>query len=60
MNDDRKYWLDNPRNVTRICWALYVVCALLFLADESSSGYISGVNLTIDRGVKAARITGQL
>lgn len=33
MNDDRKYWLDDPRNVTRICWALYVVCALLFLAD---------------------------
>lgn len=33
--------------------------ALLFLADESSSSYISGVNLTIDRGVKAARITGQ-
>ncbi len=34
--------------------------ALLFLADELSSSYISGVNLTIDRGVKAARITGQL
>jgi len=34
--------------------------ALLFLADESSSSYISGVNLTIDRGVKAARITGQI
>ena len=33
MNDDRKYWLDNPSNVTRICWALYVVCGLLFVAD---------------------------
>ncbi len=33
--------------------------ALLFLADEVSSSYISGVNLTIDRGVKAARITGR-
>lgn len=33
MNDGRKYWLDDPRNVTRICWALYAVCALLFLAD---------------------------
>lgn len=33
MNDDRKYWLDDPRNVTRICWALYAVCGLLFVAD---------------------------
>jgi NAD(P)-dependent dehydrogenase (short-subunit alcohol dehydrogenase family) len=33
--------------------------ALLFLADELSSSFISGVNLTIDRGVKAVRITGQ-
>ena len=33
--------------------------ALLFLADELSSSFISGVNLTIDRGVKAARITEQ-
>ena len=33
--------------------------AILFLADELSSSFISGVNLTIDRGVKAARITGQ-
>ena len=33
MNDGRKYWLDNPRNVTRICWVLYVLCALLFAGD---------------------------
>jgi len=44
----------------RIAQPYEMAPALLFLADESSSGYISGVNLTIDRGVKAARITGQL
>ncbi len=33
--------------------------ALLFLADELSSSFISGVNLTIDRGIKAARIMGE-
>ena len=29
----RKYWLDEPRNVSRIFQALVVVCALLFAAD---------------------------
>lgn len=33
--------------------------ALLFLADEQSSSFISGVNLTIDRGTKASRIVGE-
>ncbi len=33
--------------------------ALLFLADELSSSFISGVNLTIDRGIKATRIMGE-
>ncbi len=26
-------WLDKPRNVDRLVYALYAVCALLFLAD---------------------------
>ncbi len=33
--------------------------ALLFLADELSSSFINGVDLTVDRGVKAARIMGE-
>lgn len=33
--------------------------SLLFLADEPSSSFINGVNLTLDRGVKAARIMGE-
>lgn len=30
---ERRYWLDDPRNVDKICKALYVVCAALVLAD---------------------------
>ena len=33
MKDERKYWLDDPRNVTRIYRWLCAVCALLFVAD---------------------------
>ena len=32
--------------------------ALLFLADEASSSYINGINLNVDRGTGAARLTG--
>lgn len=31
--EDRKYWLDEPGNVKKIIWALFAVCAGLFLAD---------------------------
>ena len=31
--DEKKYWLDNPRNVNIIIWILGVVCFLLFVAD---------------------------
>ncbi len=30
---EKSYWLDDPRNVDRIVWALYAVCALLLLID---------------------------
>ena len=30
---ERKYWLDEPRNVDRIVYAVYAVCALLFVLD---------------------------
>ena len=33
--------------------------AMLFLADPASSSYLNGVNLNIDRGTGAARLTGQ-
>lgn len=31
--DEKKYWLDDPRSVTKIIWALCVICAALFFAD---------------------------
>ena len=33
QGDDRAYWLDKPRNVTRLVWSLYVVCGLLLAID---------------------------
>ena len=33
MNDDRKYWLDEPRNVDKIAYALYALCAALVVVD---------------------------
>ena len=30
---ERRYWLDAPRNVTKIVWALVTVCGALFFAD---------------------------
>jgi phosphatidylserine synthase len=33
MDPEKKYWLDDARNVKKIVHALYLVCALLLLAD---------------------------
>ena len=30
---DRTYWLDDKKNVDKICYALYTVCAIVALAD---------------------------
>lgn len=30
---ERRYWLDDPANVTRLVRVFYVVCALLLAAD---------------------------
>ena len=31
--EDKRYWLDDPRNVDKIFWTLCLVCLLLFGAD---------------------------
>lgn len=33
MTDDRRRWLDEPRNVTRIVYGLVALCVLSVLAD---------------------------
>lgn len=30
---EKAYWLDNPRNVDKVVWTLYSVCALLLASD---------------------------
>lgn len=31
--ETRKRWLDNPRNVDRIVWAIYGICGALLAVD---------------------------
>jgi hypothetical protein len=31
--DDKKYWLDDPRNVTKVYWSVWIVCGIAALAD---------------------------
>ncbi len=33
MPDDRKYWLDDWRNVRKVLWTLYAVCTVLIALD---------------------------
>lgn len=33
MNDERKYWLDERKNVDKVWWGLCAVCALLVVID---------------------------
>ncbi len=33
MNDEKKYWLDKPKNINLIVYTLYIVCAALLVAD---------------------------
>lgn len=31
--EEKRYWLDDPRNVNKLVYTLYSICALLFVAD---------------------------
>ncbi len=33
MSDERKYWLDDDKNVDKVWWGLCAVCALLVAID---------------------------
>ena len=33
MSDDRKYWLDDRQNITKVVWVLVILCGILFVAD---------------------------
>ncbi len=32
QRDEPTWWLDDPRNVSRVCYGLYAICALLLVA----------------------------
>jgi hypothetical protein len=31
--NEKKYWLDDPRNVTRVYYGVWVICGIAALAD---------------------------
>lgn len=33
IHDPKKYWLDEQKNVRKVVIAVFVICALLFVAD---------------------------
>ena len=33
MSDDRKYWLDDRQNITKVVWGLVILCGILFVAE---------------------------
>jgi hypothetical protein len=33
MDDPKKYWLDEPRNVLKVYWTVIALCVALFVAD---------------------------
>ena len=33
MSEERKYWLDDSKNINKIVYTLYGICVLLVLAD---------------------------
>ncbi|MDH3445485.1 MAG: hypothetical protein OEN50_16280 [Deltaproteobacteria bacterium] len=33
MENEKKYWLDDSRNVDKVFWALVVICVLLTAVD---------------------------
>ncbi len=33
FHDPKKYWLDEPKNVKKIIWAVVTICGLLFVLD---------------------------
>lgn len=39
-DDEKRYWLDNPKNVDKIFWAVCAACLLLFVADAFYAKYV--------------------
>jgi hypothetical protein len=33
MSEERKYWLDDPKNVDKVVYSVYTICAIVGLID---------------------------
>ena len=33
MNEEKKYWLDEKKNVKKVIYGLYIICAVVALID---------------------------
>ena len=33
MDNNKKYWLDQPKNINKIVYVLYAICAALLIAE---------------------------
>lgn len=33
MNDEKRYWLDDPRNVSKVFWGVVTICGLLLVPE---------------------------
>jgi hypothetical protein len=40
---DKRYWLDEPRNVAKVFWGLVVLCVVLVVADLFYSKHVAFV-----------------
>ena len=49
MAQERKYWLDDPRNVNKIFWGVCVLCAIVALLDVGGIFYDKDVHEPVER-----------
>jgi hypothetical protein len=48
MKPERSYWLDNPRNVTKVFWGVCVLCAAAALLDVSGLIYHKEAHFSLE------------
>lgn len=49
MAAQRKYWLDDPRNVNKVFWGVCVLCALVALLDVGGFFYDKHAHYAYER-----------
>jgi len=49
MSHERKYWLDDPRNVTKVFWGVCILCAAVALVDVGGFLYHKEAHFNLER-----------